>query len=153
MMQVFSTFENTGFLEIAISILEKSGIPKGNIFAVPLDNRTDERSLNDTIHHSDGISLMDLGAALATAFAVIGASIGFMLAWGPIYWGIIGASIGLLLGMGIKIFIYKVVKKGKRHSRGKQAEVILIIECDEKEAGMVQNILWKQYALGVAKVK
>jgi hypothetical protein len=153
MMQVFSTFENTGYLEIAISYLEKNGISKGDIFAVPLDNRSGEKNLNDTIHHSDGISLMDLGAALATAFAVIGASIGFMLAWGPIYWGIIGASIGLLLGLGIKLFIYKVVKKGKRHSRGKQAEVILIIECDEKEAGMVQNILWEHYALGVAKVR
>jgi hypothetical protein len=153
MMQVFSTFENTDFLEIAISRLEKSGIVKENIFAVPLDNRSDEKSIMDTIHHSDGISLIDLGAALATAFAVIGASIGFMLAWGPIYWGIIGASIGLLLGLGIKLVIYKVIKKEKRHSRGKQAEVILIIECDEKEAGMVQNILWEQYALGVARVR
>ncbi|MDP4106009.1 MAG: hypothetical protein Q8935_13810 [Bacillota bacterium] len=152
-MQVFSTFENTDFLEIAISRLEKSGIVKENIFAVPLDNRSDEKSIIDTIHHSDGISIIDLGAALATAFAVIGASIGFMLAWGPIYWGIIGASIGLLLGIGIKLFIYKVIKKEKRHSQGKQAEVILIIECDEKEAGMVQNILWEQYALGVARVR
>lgn len=153
MMQVFSTFENTDFLEIAISRLEKSGIVKENIFAVPLDNRSDEKSIMDTIHHSDGISLIDLGAALATAFAVIGASIGFMLAWGPIYWGIIGASIGLLLGIGIKLFIYKVIKTEKRHAQGKQAEVILIIECDEKEAGMVQKILWEQYALGVARVR
>lgn len=153
MMQVFSTFENTDFLEIAISRLEKSGIVKENIFAVPLDNRSDEKSIMDTIHHSDGISIIDLGAALATAFAVIGASIGFMLAWGPIYWGIIGASIGLLLGIGIKLFIYKVIKTEKRHAQGKQAEVILIIECDEKEAGMVQKILWEQYALGVARVR
>jgi hypothetical protein len=153
MMQVFSTFENTDFLEIAISRLEKRGIVKENIFAVPLDNRSDEKSIIDTIHHSDGISIIDLGAALATAFAVIGASIGFMLAWGPIYWGIIGASIGLLLGIGIKLFIYKVIKKEKRHSQGKQAEVILIIECDEKESGMVQKILWEQYALGIARVR
>ena len=153
MMQVFSIFESTGFLELAISRLEQNGISKENIFAVPLDNRTDERTLFDTIHHSDSVSLIDLGAALATAFAVIGASIGFMLAWGPIYWGIIGASIGLIIGLGIKLFIYKVVKKRQRLMRGKQAEVILIIECDEKESRKVQEILWEQYALGVAKVK
>lgn len=152
-MQVFSTFENTGFLELAICQLEKYGILKENIFAVPLDNREEEKTLFDTIHHSDGVSLIDLGAALATGFAVIGASIGFMLAWGPIYWGIIGASIGLVTGFGTKLFYYKVVKKRQRKARGKQSEVILIIECDEKDLGMVQGILWDQNALGVAKVK
>jgi hypothetical protein len=152
-MQVFSTFENTGFLELAICQLEKHGVLKENIFAVPLDNRFEEKTLFDTIHHSDGVSLIDLGAALATAFAVIGASIGFILAWGPIYWGIIGASIGLVIGFGIKLFIYKVVKKRQRIARGKQSEVILIIECDEKDARVVQEILWGQNALGVAKVK
>jgi len=38
-LQLFSTFESNGFLEMAISTLEKKGIPKENIFAVPLDNR------------------------------------------------------------------------------------------------------------------
>jgi hypothetical protein len=152
-MQVFSTFENTGFLELAISRLEKKGIPKENIFAVPLDNRMEERHLLDTIHRSDGVSLMDIGAALATAFAVIGASIGFILAWGPIYWGIIGAVLGFILGFGIKLFIYKVLKKKQRLLRGKQSEVILIIECNENDIGTVEKILWEQYALGLAKVK
>jgi hypothetical protein len=31
-MQLFSTFETTGFLEMAISTLEKKVIPKGSIF-------------------------------------------------------------------------------------------------------------------------
>jgi hypothetical protein len=51
--------------------------------------------------------------ALATAFSVVGASVGFILAWGPIYWGLIGADIGFLLGLGIKLFIIKTVKKNK----------------------------------------
>jgi hypothetical protein len=152
-MQVFSTFENTVFLELAISNLEKSGISKENIFAVPLNNREGERKLFDTIHRSDGISLVDVGAALATAFAVIGASIGFSLTWGPIYWGIIGAFIGFLLGFGIKIFIYKVIKKKKRLIRGKKGEVILIIDCDEKNVEIVENTLWEYLALGVSRVK
>jgi hypothetical protein len=75
-MQVFSTFENTGYLELAICQLEKKGIFKENIFAVPLDNRVEEKNLFDTIHHSDGVSLIDLGAALAT-----GGSLGQVLVW------------------------------------------------------------------------
>ncbi len=40
-------------------------------------------------------SLIDIGMVLGTAFSVIGASIGFKLLWGPIYWGLIGPFIGL----------------------------------------------------------
>ena len=75
-LQLFSTFETTSYLEMAISTLEKKGIKKESIFAVPLDNRKVERKIFDSLHRSDGTSFIDIGAALATAFAVIGASIG-----------------------------------------------------------------------------
>lgn len=152
-MQIFSTFENNAFLEIAISMVEKKGIKKENIFAVPLDNRTEERKIIDTIHRSDGTSLVDIGFALATAFSVIGASIGFELSLGPIYWGLIGAFIGFLVGVSIRLFTELVLKKKKRLLKGKHSEVILIINCEEEQAELVENILWSHYALGIAKVK
>ncbi|WP_100012902.1 hypothetical protein [Lentibacillus sediminis] len=152
-MQLFSTFEHHLTLEMAIVTLEKRGIPKEHIYAVPLDNRKQEPGLFDTLHHSDGTSLIDIGLVLATAFSVIGASIGFELNWGPIVWGLIAAVIGLLLGFGIRLFIEKVVKKRKRSLKGKHAEVILIIDCKEEQAELVENILWEHLALGIAKVK
>ncbi|HZG77922.1 MAG TPA: hypothetical protein VEZ72_18870, partial [Paenibacillus sp.] len=90
-MQLFSTFEHSMFLELAIAALEKYGIRKERMLVVPLANRKEERKLFDTLHRADGASLIDLGMALATAFSVVSASVGFMLAWGPIYWGLIGA--------------------------------------------------------------
>lgn len=152
-MQLFSTFETTGYLEMAISTLEKKGIQKENIFAVPLDNRAEDHKLFDTLHRSDGTSLIDIGIALATAFSVIGASIGFKLAWGPIYWGLIGAFAGFVLGFCIRLFVELVVKKKKRVLKGKHAEIILIVDCEESQAELVENILWRHFALGVAKVK
>lgn len=152
-MQLFSTFENNSFLEIAILTLEKKGIKKESIFAVPLDNRTEEWEIFDSLHRSDGTSLIDIGVALATAFSVIGASIGFELAWGPIYWGLISAFIGFILGLAIRIYTEKVTKKNKRLLKGKQSEVILIIDCEDSKAELVENILWSHYALGVAKIK
>ncbi|WP_163538443.1 hypothetical protein [Gracilibacillus sp. YIM 98692] len=152
-MQVFSTFENNAFVEIAISMLEKKGIKKENIFAVPLDNRKEVRKVFDSLHRSDGTSLIDIGMALATAFAVIGASIGFNLAWGPIYWGLIGAFVGFMVGFAIRLFTEKVLKKKNRLLKGKHSEIILIIDCEEGYAELVENILWSHYALGVAKVQ
>ncbi|TYR73150.1 hypothetical protein FZC79_19800 [Rossellomorea vietnamensis] len=152
-MQLISTFENNAFLEIAISMLEKKGLKRENIFAVPLDNRTEERMVFDTIHRSDGTSLIDIGMVLGTAFSVVGASVGFNLAWGPIYWGLIGAFIGFMLGFSIRLVTELVIKKKRRALKGKQSEVVLIIDCEESHAELVENILWNHYALGVAKVK
>ncbi|KAA9021128.1 inorganic phosphate transporter [Niallia endozanthoxylica] len=140
-MQLFSTFETTGFLEMAISTLEKKGIKKESIFAVPLDNRQEERKIFDNLHRSDGISLIDIGMALATAFSVIGASIGFKLAWGPIYWGLIGAFVGFVLGFAIRLFMELIIKKKKRVLKGTHSEVILIVDCEESQAELVEDIL------------
>ncbi|MDQ6595049.1 hypothetical protein E2K98_04310 [Bacillus salipaludis] len=152
-MQLFSTFETTHYLEMAISKLEKRGMKKENIYAVPLDNRSEERKVFDSLHRSDGTSLIDIGMALGTAFSVIGASIGFKLSWGPIYWGLISAMIGFALGFAIRLFTELVVKKRKRLLRGKHSEIILIINCEESQAELIENILWNHFALGVAKVK
>ncbi|MDU0204703.1 hypothetical protein ACYEXS_25070 [Paenibacillus sp. MAH-36] len=152
-MQIFSTFEHSTYLELAINELEKSGVTKENIFAVPLTNQKVERRIFDSIHNSDGVSLISTGAALGTGFSVVGASLGFKLQWGPIYWGLIGAVGGFLLGFLIDLFIYKVIKRRKQLLRGKNGEVILIVECEDNQADRIENILWHHLALGIARVQ
>lgn len=151
-MQVFSTFEHSTYLELAITSLQKIGIKKENILAVPLINRVEERRLFDTLHRADGISLFDKGAAIGTAFAVIGASIGFVLEWGPIYWSLIGAASGFIIGFLIDYIIFKVVHKRKRELKGKKSEVVLVVECPSELVEKVEEVLWEHLALGVAKV-
>ena len=152
-MQLYSTFENSIYLELAIATLEKSGIRKEDIYAVPLDNRMEERKVFDTIHNSDGTSMIDIGVALATAFSVVGTSVGFILTWGPIVWGALTAIIGFVIGIGIRLYTEKVLKKRKRLSKGKNSEVILIVSCEETKGELVEHILWEHLALGVAKVR
>jgi hypothetical protein len=150
-MQIFATFDHSSYLELAIRKLEQNGL--NDIFAVPLDNRTEDPKLFDTIHQSDGISLINKGMFLAIIFSVIGASRGFLLEWGPIYWGLIGAGVGFILGFIIDLFLLKIKNKKIRMLKGKKSEVILIIECEEEKGKEVEKILWDHLALGVAKVK
>jgi hypothetical protein len=149
-VQIFATFEHSNYLELAISELEENGI-KG-ILAVPLNNRKEERKLFDNLHQADGVSLISKGSILAFAFSTIGASRGFVMEWGPIYWGLIGAGSGFLIGVLIDLFTKKVIKKRQRLLRGKNSEVILIVECEDHQKERVENILWKQLALGVAEL-
>ncbi|MDF2644981.1 MAG: hypothetical protein K0Q73_786 [Paenibacillus sp.] len=90
---------------------------------------------------------------LAVIFSVIGASRGFVLEWGPIYWGLIGAVSGFVLGVLIDLYIYKFYKRKKRVIKGKNSEVILIINCDESQGELVEGVLWEHLALGLAKIK
>lgn len=152
-MQLFSTFESNIYLELAISKLEKEGIKKENIYAVPLDNRAEKVRLLDSIHRADSISIIDLGAALATAFSVVGISIGFKLAWGPIFWGLITAACGFTLGVGIRFYTERRKLRKRKPLQEKNAEIILIISCTEMQAKLVEDILWEHFASGVAKVK
>ncbi|WP_280769190.1 hypothetical protein [Salipaludibacillus daqingensis] len=151
-MQIFSSFEHSSYIELAITALEQIGIEKENILAVPLYNRIEERKLFDTLHRADGVSLFDTGAALGTAFSVIGTCFGFALAWGPIIWGLIGAIIGFLLGFIINYTFYKITRNKQRALKGKKSEVFLVINCPQEIVEQVEKILWENFALGVSKV-
>lgn len=152
-MQIFSTFEHSTYLELAITAVETVGVQKDSILAVPLMNRVQERKLFDTLHQADGISLFDKGAAIGTALSVIGSSIGFVLEWGPIIWGIIGGAAGFIIGFMIDYTLYKIIHKRKRIIKGKHSEVVLVIDCPNELAEKVEQLLWNHLALGVAKLE
>jgi hypothetical protein len=101
-MQVFSLFEHSPSIELVISKLEQEGVDKEKIFVVPIDESDESLRVFDSIHDSDGFSFVDKAMALATAFGVVGTSIGFKLQWGPIVWGgncrLIWFFIGIFMG-------------------------------------------------------
>lgn len=94
---------------------------------MPMDKRGEEPKLFDNIHHSDGLSLLDLPFILGSFLALLGGIYGFVLEWGPIVWGLIGFACGFAAG--------------------------LIIECSEQQTETVKDILWSHNALGVRKLE
>lgn len=148
-MFIIATFENSIYIELAISELEQQGITKEMILAAPLDKRREPKRLFDTIHQSDGFSLFDVAAILGTCLMLLGAIYGYVLEWGPIIWGIIGAVSGLLLGFFIKMIF---IKKTGRGSKNIRSEIVLMIRCEETKAEMIEKILWDHLALGLTKI-
>ncbi|MBI0581191.1 hypothetical protein IEC97_28150 [Neobacillus cucumis] len=148
-MLVIATYENSIFIELAITELKQNGLTNEKILAAPLDKRTGKRQLFDTIHRADGLSLFDGAAILGTCFMLLGSIYGFILKWGPIIWGIIGAISGLILGFLLKLLI---VKKGKSGSKNISSEIVLMIRCEEDQWKTVEKILWDNGALGLTKL-
>lgn len=152
-MYVFSTFEHSTYLEMALNILEEKGIERKNIVAVPIETKRVYAKLFDTIHASDGVSMFDKGMALATAFSVIGASYGFILTLGPILWGLIGAAVGFCAGVSWDLLSHKNQRSKQKKTREKPIDVILVVTVENNQkADLVAEILWNHFALGVGKL-
>lgn len=149
-MYIVSTFEHSKYLELAITNLQMKGIAKEKILAVPLDKKAEDRKLFDTVHSSDGLSLLDLPFILATYGALFGGIYGFIWRWGPIIWGLIGFVICFIIGIIIKLILTNKYKD--RQKKSKTTDVVVIIECLEEQTDMIRNILWEHQALGVRKL-
>lgn len=148
-MYIIGTFQFGVYLEKAVTALEMMGILKENILVSPIDKRGEKRRVFDTIHYSDGLSLLDLGVILGAIFMLFGTIYGFELEWGPIWWALIGAFSGFALGVIIKLIATKKFNKD-RMKQGRATEVVVIIECQKDQANMVKEILWENYALGAS---
>jgi hypothetical protein len=92
----------------------------------------------------------EVGIACATGSAVIGASIGFVLAWGPIIWGLICVIIGF--SSGYSIYYFRKKDRALTLRQKKEPEVLVIIQCAEIQAHPIKEILWKYQALTVGQM-
>lgn len=88
-MQVFSLFEHSLSIELAISKLEQEGLGRENNFLVPIDESDENLKVIVLIHDSDGFSFIDKGMVIGSGTWCVGTSIGFKLEWGPHVWGLL----------------------------------------------------------------
>ena len=148
-MYLVASFHYNLHTEIAIDKVEKLGIKKEQILAVPLEKRGETRNIFDTIHHADGVSMFDGGAILGTACMVLGVIYGFVLEWGPIIWGLLGLAGGVLVGFLLDLLFTKA-KHSKERGNEQDAELFVLIHCEKEQVEEIEKALWDHLALGVA---
>ena len=151
-MYIVANFENSLLLELAITGLEKNGVAREEILALPLLQEVGEQVF-DSIHGADGISNVDTAMILGSMAMVLGTIYGFVLTWGPIICGLIGLLLGMILGY----LIDRIPKKNK----GKQAKgalskggnsVILMISCSPSQQEGIEKTLKEYFPLGMGKI-
>lgn len=147
-MKIFATFEQSIEIEQALAELESSFIPSDQILVVYMDNEplpVQQTGRTKEIYSN----AFEVGIACATGSAVIGACIGFALAWGPIIWGLICVIMGFTIGYSIYYFRKKDSVRMPRQQ--KEPELLVIIQCTEIQAHPIREILWKYQALTVGQ--
>lgn len=147
-MLVFGSFEHSLELEQALAVLEDSGISRKHILVVPMV--TDPKSPTQFISRSRELysKAIEVGVACATASSVVGTSVGFILTWGPIFWGLLVAFIGFTIGFGS----YLLAKNGTYRQLPKRLpEVSVIVQCPEEQSILVMETMWKYSVLSVGR--
>ncbi|MGG2198904.1 hypothetical protein [Paenibacillus validus] len=151
-MYIVATFRYSMELELAISDLHGTGIGADSIAAVPLDRQMSGRAhFMDTMHRSDGVSLLDGPAVLGTVLAVLGASLGFSWTWGPIICGLLGLALGALLGMGIDYWVNRKKRNREASSSQNEGQVVLIVQCSGEQSELVKQMLRYRMAMAVGQ--
>ncbi|MCD8500572.1 MAG: hypothetical protein LRY71_01420 [Bacillaceae bacterium] len=97
LMNIVASFKHTVYLELAIKELERNGITRQNIFAIPLTEKKKIKKKVDLVR-GGGFSLLDGSFAFGTVCSLFGVIYGFVLPGGPVTWGLIGLALGFSVG-------------------------------------------------------
>jgi hypothetical protein len=148
-MIVIGAFEQSLELDLLLASLENNSIARKYIIVVPMD--IDPKNPFQLNNKKRDICYkgIEVGMAFATGCSVIGASMGFILAWGPIIWGLLDAGIGFVFGFGIYLLKNKYTRY--RHLPNRLPEVAVIVQCQGEQTKLTIDMMWKHCALSVGK--
>ncbi|WP_152444004.1 hypothetical protein [Bacillus sp. THAF10] len=138
-------------MELTLRELEELGLRKDQILVVPLDKVKYQTKTIDSMHRTDGRSLVDLAAIFGIIFMLLGVIYGYVFYLGPILWGLFGLLFGFIVGFLID---YYFTKKGEKSMRKREsdADVIIMIHCPLEKQDKIEDILWNNLVLGVGTV-
>ncbi|CAG7641868.1 hypothetical protein PAECIP111802_02788 [Paenibacillus allorhizosphaerae] len=151
-MLIIGTFEHSIEVEEALSVLEKSGVPRKSIMTVVMDKSSRLSDVTATRYPHKKTLAFEIGMATATAFSVIGISFGFVLKWGPILWGIISALLGFTLGTGITRWIQRHYLRNENPGKGPLPELVVIIRCTEASFHELRLVLLQYRVLSIGRI-
>jgi hypothetical protein len=135
-------------MELTLRELEELGLTKDKILVIPLDKIKFQTKVMDSMHRSDGRSLIDLAAIFGIIFMLLGVIYGFIFYLGPILWGLFGLVFGSILGFLIDYYFTKKNEQSIR-KRDSDADLVIMIQCPKEKQEKVEDVLWNNMVLGV----
>lgn len=151
-MLVFCTFEHSLELESVLAKLEGIGIAREELLAVPMDPVSGEQP-GSVLQSERRTTVFDVGMATATASAVVGMSMGFMLPWGPVLCGLSTASAGFVIGAAVRLLLNRRGAARRRQKLAESKEVTIVIRCPKEKLSEVRLLIEHYGALTVGVVR
>jgi hypothetical protein len=147
-MLIIGTFKHSIELEQVLTVLEQIGIPREHIMVVPMGTYP-----QPPLHYMNKLpdlyaKGMEVGMACATASTIVGTSIGFILEWGPIFWGLLASVIGFSIAFGS----YLLINRGAHRRLPKRLpEITVIVQCPPERIVQIMEAMWQYGVLTVGQ--
>jgi hypothetical protein len=147
MQVVYGLFKPSRSLELAVEILSGMGLSGGGLLLTPLDAPLPSKQrIIDSMHTTDGMSLVDGMALSATVGMLMGVIYGSVLPIGPVALGL----IGLLGGGGTGYLIDRSISpKNRRRRTSMNGFMLVAIRCSEEESLEVKKIMTEHHCSAV----
>lgn len=148
-MLIVGAFEHSVELEQALAVLEHMGFPQKSILVVTMDTDRKIGGQSPGRFHDRYYKGFEIGMAAATAFSVIGMSIGLVLKLGPVFWGLLFGFFAFWIGFAAYLLFNKA---SSRHLPKKLPEVTVIVQTAGEKSELVTETFWMYRALTVGRV-
>jgi len=150
MHYVYGLFAPSLIMEQAIASLEEEGFGGDRLVLVVLEPvKPGGQRLLDTMHGTDGASLVDGMALAATVGMVFGVIYGSVTYIGPVAMGLIGFVAGGWAGFLLDRAVRKKTSPQKAFLEG---EIIVAVRCaGDKEASRVESIMKECRAVALGR--
>jgi hypothetical protein len=146
---IAAAFQHSVELEQALTALEKLDIEQNSILAIPMEKYPPDNAGQLVRKQDRKANAFEMGMAVATAFAVVGMSRGFILEWGPIIWGIISGAAGFGLGY-LLCYLFAFLRGEKTVKQRKpMPEVTVLVRCKNEMKEQIEGLFWAHKALTV----
>lgn len=150
MISVYGLFKPSLTLQLALDKLRENDFTGDKLMVVTLDPcPSGKQTLLDSMHSTDGTSLVDGIAMSATIGMVLGVIYGSQAYIGPIALGLLGMGAGGGVGYLLDRLIRKKTPAGNNPPAG---EIILIIKCsNENESARAEKIMQEHRAAALGR--
>jgi hypothetical protein len=146
-MELVATFPYTANVELVLIELERFGIPRSGLMAIPLQGTEPYLTLK-AVGNAGGTN-WDYGFVLGTVGMLLGSIYGFVLPGGPVLWAM-GGLVGFFpIGVGITVaFRNRQIKRTRS-----EPQVVIWIRCEDRDTEQIRTMLIWHAAVGIGEVR
>jgi hypothetical protein len=146
-MELVATFPYTANVELVLTELERFGIPKTGLMAIPLQGTAPYLTVKAV--GNEGGTNWDYGFVLGTVGMLLGSIYGFVLPGGPVLWAMGGLVGFFLIGVGITVvFRNRQIRRNRN-----EPQVVIWIRCEDRDTEQIRNMLISHAAVGIGEVR
>jgi hypothetical protein len=146
-MELVATFPYTANVELVLIELERFGIPRSGLMAIPLQGTEPYLTLK-AVGNAGGTN-WDYGFVLGTVGMLLGSIYGFVLPGGPVLWAMGGLVGFFLIGVGITVaFRNRQIKRTRS-----EPQVVIWIRCEDRDTEQIRTMLIWHAAVGIGEVR